>query len=102
MEYLFLAVKKELRYHRRMSKATKRRPGPGRPPSGPTGERVSEYATLTVRLPADTRQQLHGLSVLKRVPVWRLVDQAVTALVATLPADERRLMAQLAAKMDRE
>ena len=84
-----------------MPKATMSRPT-GRPPSGPAGERVSEYATLTVRLPAATRQQLHGLSVLKRVPVWRLVDQAVSALVATLPADERRLLTQLAAKMDRE
>lgn len=70
----------------------------GRPPSGPGGVKTSEYATLTVRLPATTRGQLHGLSVLRRTPIWQLVDQAVTALLATLPADERRLVTQLAAK----
>lgn len=85
-----------------MSKATTRRPGPGRPPSGPAGERVSQFPSLTVRIPPATRQQLHGLSVLKRVPVWQLVDQAVTALIATLPAEERKLLTQFAATMDRE
>jgi hypothetical protein len=83
-----------------MPKASK--PRPGRPPSGPAGERVSEFATLTVRLPPATRGQLHGLSVLKRTPVWKLVDAAVNAYLAQLPADERKLVAQFAATMDRE
>jgi predicted NAD/FAD-binding protein len=78
-----------------MPKALKR---VGRPPSGPAGERVSDYALLAVRLPQATRGQLHGLSVLKRTPVWKLVDEACTAYFAALPADERRMVAQFAAK----
>jgi hypothetical protein len=57
---------------------------------------------LTVRIPRATRQALHGLSLMKRVPVWQLVDTAVGAYLATLPADERRLLTQFAATMDRE
>lgn len=75
---------------------------PGRPPSGPAGERVSEYPSLTVRIPRATHRQLHSLSTLKHVPVWRLVDAAVSAYVSELPPDERRLVTQFAAKMDRE
>lgn len=82
-----------------MAKTVERRPG--RPPSGPAGERVSEYPSLTVRIPRVTHRQLHSLSALKHVPVWRLVDEAVSAYLAELPADERRLVSQFAAKMDR-
>jgi hypothetical protein len=83
-----------------MPKASK--PRAGRPPSGPDGEKVSEYRALTIRLPRATRQQLHGLSVLKHTPVWQLIDTAVGAYLATLPADERRLLSQFAATMARE
>jgi hypothetical protein len=78
-----------------------RKPGPGRPPSGPAGEKVSDYRVLTIRLPRATRQQLQGLSVLKDTPIWKLVDTAVSVYVAALPADERRLLLQFAATTDR-
>jgi hypothetical protein len=85
-----------------MPKASKPRTA-GRPPTGPAGEKVSEYRALTIRLPRATRQQLHGLSVLKHTPVWRLVDTAVGAYLATLPDAEQRLLRQLAAATtDRE
>lgn len=83
-----------------MPKAAK--PRPGRPPSGPAGERVSEYPSLTVRIPRITHRSLHSLSALKHVPVWRLVDSAVSAYLGELPANERRLVSQFAAKMERE
>ena len=82
-----------------LPKAGKSRPG--RPPSGPAGEKVSDYRVVTIRLPRATRQQLQGLSVLKDTPIWKLVDTAVSLYVAALPADERRLLLQFAATMDR-
>ncbi len=86
-----------------MSKASTARPGrTGRPPSGPAGERVSEYPTLTVRLPRATKDALRSLCALRRVPVWKMLDTAVRAYIDTLPADERRLLTQFAAKMNAE
>lgn len=79
-----------------------RRSRGGRPPSGPAGERVSEYPTLTVRLPQATKDALTSLSALRRLPVWKMLDTAVCAYLETLPADERRVVAQFTAKMDRE
>jgi hypothetical protein len=70
----------------------------GRPPTGTGGELASTYPQLTVRIPVATKDQLHGLSVLRRVPVWRLVDDAVLALVAQLPESERKLLQQFAAR----
>lgn len=75
--------------------------GRGRPPSGPAGERVSEYPTLTVRLPRVTKDALTSLSALRRVPVWKLLDLAVRAYVDALPTDERKLVSQFAGKMAR-
>lgn len=79
-----------------------RRPRAGRPPSGPAGERVSEYPTLTVRLPRPTKDALTSLSALRRVPVWKMLDTAVRAYIEMLPADERRVVAQFTAKMEHE
>ena len=79
----------------------RRRPGAGRPPEGAAGEPVSGYPRVTVRLPPATKDTLSALSALRRVPVWKLIDLAVRAYVKTLPAAERRVVAQFTAKMDR-
>jgi hypothetical protein len=73
-----------------------RRPGAGRPPTGPAGELVSEYPPLTVRIPVDTKHRLEALSALRRVPMWKLVDEAIRAYVEQLPDAERRLLSQFA------
>lgn len=85
-----------------MPKTRARRARPGRPPSGPAGELVSAYPRLTVRVPRPTKDALAALSALRRVPVWKMLDTAVRAYLETLPADERRVVAQFTAKMDRE
>jgi hypothetical protein len=36
------------------------------------------------------------------VPIWKLLDECVRAYLDTLPAAERRLLAQFAAPMDRD
>jgi hypothetical protein len=33
------------------------------------------------------------------VPVWQLIDASVLAYIESLPADERRLVAQFASRM---
>jgi hypothetical protein len=71
----------------------------GRPPTGAGGELASQYPQLTVRIPPATRNALHSLSTLRRVPVWKLVDQAVLALVEQLPESERKLLKQFSARM---
>lgn len=80
-----------------MSKSSSSRPA-HRPPSGPGGERVSDYPRVAVRLPPLTKAKLEALATLSRVPVWQLVDTAVVAYIERLPDDERRLIAQFARK----
>ena len=82
-------------------KASKRprKQGAGRPPTGPTGERVSDYPPLTVRIPRATKDKLASLSALRRTPRWRLVDEAIAAYIERLPDDERRLLTQFAGRM---
>ncbi len=63
----------------------------GRPPSGPKGEKVSEYQQLTIRLPAKTRVLLEDVRGATGMPIWRLIDQAVRRYVRALPQGERRL-----------
>lgn len=77
------------------------RPGAGRPPEGAGGEPVSGYPRITVRLPPTTKDTLSALSALRRVPVWKMIDLTIGAYVKTLPAAERRVVAQFTAKMDR-
>ncbi len=84
-----------------LTRTTKRKTA-GRPPSGPSGERVSDYPRLTVRLPRATKNQLEALSTLRRVPVWELVDQAVIAFIEELPDDERKPLAQFSRRMSGE
>lgn len=71
----------------------------GRPPSGPQGERVSRYPPLTVRIPPTTKDTLLALAAMRKTPAWRLVDEAILALVEHMPAAERRVLAQFTAKM---
>jgi hypothetical protein len=71
----------------------------GRPRTGPSGERVSDYPALTVRIPLATKQKLASLSALRRIPLWRLVDEAITAYFEGLPDEERRLLTQFAGRM---
>jgi hypothetical protein len=77
----------------------KPRRGVGRPPAGDEGERVSEYPALTVRLPVHTKNALLAVARLRGTPAWRLVDQAILGLVASLPADERRDVERFAKRM---
>jgi hypothetical protein len=55
---------------------------------------------LTVRLPPATKAMLKALALQQNAPLWQVVEQAVTAYVATRPAAERRLLADLAKSVE--
>lgn len=75
--------------------------GPGRPPSGPDGERVSRYPQLTIRLPAETKAKLSTLSLLTATPIWRLIDSAVDTYVRHLPEPEKSRLGEIADRLVR-
>jgi predicted DNA-binding protein len=75
--------------------------GPGRPPAGPGGEKVSKYPQLTIRLPAQTKARLSTLSLLTGNPIWRIIDQAVDAYVQHLPEPERGRLGEIAERLVR-
>ena len=67
----------------------------GRPPAGPRGEKVSLYPQVMLRLPHETKATLDALSGATGIPVWQLVDQAVSAYVRQLPPAEQKLVEQI-------
>jgi len=73
----------------------------GRPPSGPAGEKVSDYPQLTVRLPAATKAKLSTLSLLTSNPIWRIIDRAVDVYVQNLPEPERTRLGDIAERLVR-
>jgi predicted DNA-binding protein len=75
--------------------------GPGRPPAGPDGTKVSTFPQLTIRLPAETKAKLNTLSLLTGTPMWRLIDQAVDAYVRNLPEPDRSKLGDIAERLVR-
>jgi hypothetical protein len=67
----------------------------GRPPAGPRGERVSDYAPVMIRLPQPTKEMLQALRAVSGMPVWQLVDVAVREYVQRMPLAERKLIADV-------
>jgi hypothetical protein len=62
----------------------------GRPPAGDAGARVTDYPQLSVRLPAEVRDQLLLLSRLRGQPQWRLIVESVRCYLRDLSTEERR------------
>jgi hypothetical protein len=67
----------------------------GRPPTGPRGERVSDYAPIMIRLPQPTKAMLEALRAVSGTPVWQIIDTAVKQYVERLPHTERKLIADV-------
>ena len=64
---------------------------PGRPPSGVrAGEKVKDYPQLSVRVPPETKARLTGLSLVCKMPQWRVIDEAIEIYLARLSASERK------------
>jgi hypothetical protein len=70
----------------------------GRPPAGVRpGEKVSDYAHFTIRLPQDVRSLLHAVGEVTRLPGWRVLHDALHAYVQGLSSADRQLVMTLAA-----
>ena len=74
---------------------------PGRPPSGPGGERISDWKPLTIRLPPLRRAELDAVAFLQEKPVSAVVDDALAAYLKGLPASEKRLVGEIVRKKGR-
>jgi hypothetical protein len=65
---------------------------PGRPPAGTAGEKVSDYAQITMRLPGPTKALLDAISGMTGMPSWRVLEEALDAYVRQLPEEEQRVL----------
>jgi predicted transcriptional regulator len=61
----------------------------GRPPAGINGDRVADYPQLSVRVPPEVRETLIAVAALRRQPHWRIMMEALTHYVRSLPRDQR-------------
>jgi len=77
------------------TKHTNKGRGPGRPPTGVGGGKVSDYTRTTVWLPVETKTTLGLLSRLLGAPQWRILTDAITALEAGLPRADKQMLARL-------
>ena len=65
----------------------------GRPPAGArTGEKVTDYPQLSVRLPPAAVRQLRAMVAVSRRPQWRIVADAIQCLVEQLSDADRQKM----------
>ena len=74
------------------SRAPRLRSPVGRPPAGHAGEKTSEYAQITVRLPRATKGLLDAITGMTGMPAWRVLEKALAAYVRELPAEEQRVL----------
>lgn len=77
-------------------------PGRGRPPAGrdARGEPVAVtkgYVQLTLRVPPESKAVIDSLAVIEQKGQANVVDDAVTAYVASLPVGTRRAVEELKA-----
>ncbi len=66
--------------HTRTRKRTRTGRGPGRPPTGLGGAKVSDYQRITLWLPPGVKRQLEHLSRFLGVPQWQVVCEALASL----------------------
>ena len=66
--------------------------GVGRPRKGCDGDKVSEYAPLTIRLPADVRSTLKVAAFVRDEPVSAIVEQALVVYLKTLTRGDKALV----------
>jgi hypothetical protein len=77
------------------TKQTKKDQGPGRPPAGIGGRKVSDYTRTTVWLPKETKTTLALLSRLHGEPQWRILTDAITQLKDSLPRADKSALTRM-------
>ena len=75
----------------------------GRRPAGLSlegkAEKVSEYPKITLTIKRQTKAKLEAASMLKGLPAWRIVDEAVNTFVSKLPAADREAIESMVQRM---
>jgi hypothetical protein len=80
------------------TRANRRRTG--RPPEGARqGERVTDYAQVSVRLPDDMRAKLTALAAVTGLSRWRLIMHAIECYIRNLSPAEQRLVSGLSSRL---
>ena len=75
----------------------------GRPPAGArSGEKVTDYPQLSVRLPPDAVENLHALSVVLKQPHWRVIHHAIDTMISSLSTAEREMVEGLVKRRRRK
>jgi predicted DNA-binding protein len=83
-------------------KTSKEKRRVGRPPAGAReGEKVKDYPQLSIRLPADVKAKLHALSVIRSLPQWRLISDAIECYLRDLTDTERQMVEELVGRAQR-
>jgi hypothetical protein len=68
----------------------------GRPRAGlKVGERATDYPSLMIRLPPDTKARLKALSTLRHEPIWRVLHDLLAAHVSGLSEAEHRWVSRM-------
>jgi hypothetical protein len=81
---------------RKRTRKRRSKDGRGRKPTGLVeGEKVSEYPRLTVRVPADVRDDLKAVARLQGRQEWRVLVDAIRAYCTPLLGRERAGIANL-------
>jgi hypothetical protein len=78
---------------------------PGRIPAGKVNsygqpELVSKYPKLTISMTPGTKARLEGLSTLRGVPAWRIVDEALSKYMESVPLEDRKAVEGMARRIE--
>lgn len=78
--------------------------GRGRVPVGvgPDGapEKVSRYPKMTLLMRPETKARLEAAATLRRLPAWRLIDEAFAHYLSDATPDDRRAIEGMARLME--
>lgn len=55
-------------------------------------EKTSEYPKLTVSMRPEVKARLDAVSMLMKLPAWKIVEAALDCYVETVPPEDRRLI----------
>jgi hypothetical protein len=69
----------------------------GRPPK--ETELVSQYPSLTVKIPPTVKFQLNATATIVNRPVWRIVTDALELYFRSLPESDQKLLKTLADRL---
>lgn len=69
---------------------------------GPDGtpEKVSHYPKMTVTMKPETKARLEAAATLRRLPAWRLIDEAFSHYMEGAAPDDRKAIEAMVRRME--